>query len=167
MNPLDEENEGEISFERNAASDAETDDTLGPDIPVAPSADTFGTNDEDFDQEFGNIGDVDGETLQAFVRCVVYLNAAVLLVSLGALFWYFDGRVRFGQGLLLLGGLAGARCYQTHREWRLGQDDDEESEDSEDDTGADDDSDPADDTESADDSENTDDRSDPADTPQS
>ncbi|GAB6879044.1 hypothetical protein JCM17823_13180 [Halorubrum gandharaense] len=129
MNPLDEENEGELALEKNAASDAETDDASGPEIPVAPSVDTFGTDDEDFDQDFGNIGDVDGDTLQAFVRCVIYLNAAVLLVSLGTLFWYFEGRVRFGQGLLLLGGLAGARCYQTHREWRLEQDDDDDSED--------------------------------------
>ncbi|MFC5134358.1 MULTISPECIES: DUF7322 domain-containing protein [Haloferacaceae] len=105
---FDEDDEGEVSF--GESSDAERDMT--PDIPKAPSVKTF-----DDDGDFSAAGDVDGDTLRAFVVAVIYANAAVLLVALGPLVWFFEGWSRIGAGLLVVGALAGIRTYQTYRAW--------------------------------------------------
>ncbi|WP_281196143.1 hypothetical protein [Halorubrum sp. F4] len=110
---FDEDDEGEVSF--GESSDAERDMT--PDIPKAPSVKTF-----DDDGDFSAAGDVDGDTLRAFVVAVIYANAAVLLVALGPLVWFFEGWSRIGAGLLVVGALAGIRTYQTYRSWDRSRD---------------------------------------------
>ncbi|WP_435074982.1 DUF7322 domain-containing protein [Halorubrum sp. HHNYT27] len=105
---LDEDDEGEVSF--GESSDAER--KMTPDIPKAPSVKTF-----DDGGDFEGASDVDSGTLRAFVVAVIYANAAVLLVALGPMVWYFEGWSRVGP-LLLAGGLvAGVRTYQTYRAW--------------------------------------------------
>jgi len=131
---LDEDDEGEVSF--GESSDAEREMT--PEIPEAPSVKTF-----DDGGDFEGASDVDSDTLRAFVAAVIYANAAVLLVSLGPMVWFFEGRARIGAGLFALGLLAGLRTYQTYRAWKRSRDGAAESGDSappnEDPTPADDD----------------------------
>ncbi|MFW6318253.1 MAG: DUF7322 domain-containing protein [Halorubrum sp.] len=105
---LDEDDEGEIYF--GESSDAEREMT--PDIPKAPSVKTF-----DDDGDFEGASDVDSDTLRAFVVAVIYANAAVLLVALGPMVWYFEGWSRVGPALLAAGLLAAVRTYQTYRSW--------------------------------------------------
>jgi len=119
--PFDEENEGEVSF--GESSDAEREMT--PDIPEAPSVKTF-----DESGDFESAGDVDKNTLRAFVVAVIYANIAVLLVFLGPMVWLFEGWTRAGPALLLVGLLAGIRTYQTYRAWDQSRvDDPDETED--------------------------------------
>ncbi|MFC7324703.1 hypothetical protein ACFQMF_08930 [Halorubrum rutilum] len=113
MFSLDEDDEGEVSF--GESSDAEREMT--PEIPKAPSVKTF-----DDDGDFEGASDVDSDTLRAFVAAVIYANAAVLLVSLGPMLWFFEGRARVGAGLFALGLLAGLRTYQTYRAWKRSRD---------------------------------------------
>ncbi|EMA65808.1 hypothetical protein C461_13946 [Halorubrum aidingense JCM 13560] len=127
MFSLDEDDEGEISF--GESSDAEREMT--PDIPKAPSVKTF-----DDSGNFEGAGDVDSGTLRAFVVAVIYANAAVLLVALGPMLWYFEGWSRLGPGLLIAGLLAGIRTYQTYRAWERKRDE-RDSEDSADESDAD------------------------------
>ncbi|MBP1923148.1 hypothetical protein J2751_002186 [Halorubrum alkaliphilum] len=115
MFPFDEENEGEVSF--GESSDAEREMT--PDIPEAPSVKTF-----DESGDFESAGDVDKDTLRAFVVAVIYANIAVLLVFLGPMVWYFEGWSRAGPALLGVGLLAGIRTYQTYRAWDRSRSDD-------------------------------------------
>jgi hypothetical protein len=110
---LDEDDEGEVSF--GESSDAEREMT--PEIPKAPSVKTF-----DDDGNFERAGDVDSGTLRAFVVAVIYANAAVLLVTLGPMVWYFEGWSRVGPVLLVAGLLAGVRTYQTYRAWKRSRD---------------------------------------------
>ncbi|MDB2224594.1 hypothetical protein PM023_07910 [Halorubrum ezzemoulense] len=119
MFSLDEDDEGEISV--GESSDAEREMT--PDIPKAPSVKTF-----DDGGDFEGASDVDQGTLRAFVVAVVYANAAVLLVALGPMVWFFEGWSRAGPVLLVAGLLAGVRTYQTYRSWRRSQDEADESE---------------------------------------
>ena len=113
MFSLDEDDEGEISV--GESSDAEREMT--PDIPEAPSVKTF-----DDGGDFEGASDVDQGTLRAFVVAVVYANAAVLLVALGPMVWFFEGWSRIGPALLVVGLLAGVRTYQTYRSWRRSRD---------------------------------------------
>jgi hypothetical protein len=141
---LDEDDEGEVSF--GESSDAEREMT--PDIPKAPSVKTF-----DDGGDFEGASDVDSETLRAFVAAVIYANAAVLLVALGPMVWYFEGWSRVGPVLLAAGLLAGVRTYQTYRAWERSRDEEEEAESPRDDgNGSDDDagSDPDDSADNAD-----------------
>jgi hypothetical protein len=121
---LDEDDEGEVSF--GESSDAEREMT--PDIPKAPAVKTF-----DDGGDFEGASDVDPDTLRAFVAAVIYANAAVLLVSLGPMLWFFEGRARIGAGLLVLGLLAGVRTYQTYRAWRRSRDEAAANDDNDDD----------------------------------
>ncbi|GAA0548867.1 hypothetical protein ABNG02_07320 [Halorubrum ejinorense] len=123
MFSLDEDDEGEISV--GESSDAEREMT--PDIPKAPSVKTF-----DDAGDFEGASDVDSGTLRAFVAAVIYANAAVLLVALGPMVWYFEGWSRTGPALLVVGLLAGVRTYQTYRSWNRSRDDGADS-----DTGSD------------------------------
>jgi len=91
---LDEDDEGEVSF--GESSDAEREMT--PDIPKAPSVKTF-----DDSGDFEGASDVDSRTLRAFVVAVIYANAAVLLVALGPMLWFFEGWSRIGPVLFVLG----------------------------------------------------------------
>ena len=118
MFSLDEDDEGEISI--GESSDAEREMT--PDIPKAPSVKTF-----DDAGDFEGASDVDSGTLRAFVAAVIYANAAVLLVALGPMVWFFEGWTRIGPALLVAGLLAGVRTYQTYRSWDRARDADEES----------------------------------------
>ena len=113
MFPLDEDDEGEVSF--GEQSDAEREMT--PDIPKAPSVKSF-----DDDGDFEGASDVDSGTLRSFVVAVIYANTAVLLVALGPMLWYFEGWTQIGVGLLVLGILAGVRTYQTYRAWQRDRD---------------------------------------------
>jgi len=110
---LDEDDEGEVSF--GESSDAEREMT--PDIPKAPSVKTF-----DDSGDFEGASDVDSRTLRAFVVAVIYANAAVLLVALGPMLWFFEGWSRIGPVLFVLGLLAGVRTYQTYRAWERARD---------------------------------------------
>jgi hypothetical protein len=110
---LDEDDEGEISV--GESSDAEREMT--PDIPKAPSVKSF-----DDGGDFEGASDVDQGTLRAFVVAVIYANAAVLLVALGPMVWYFEGWSRVGPALLVGGLLAGVRTYQTYRAWERSRD---------------------------------------------
>ncbi|ACM55784.1 DUF7322 domain-containing protein [Halorubrum lacusprofundi] len=113
MFSLDEDDEGEVSF--GESSDAEREMT--PDIPKAPSVKTF-----DDSGDFEGASDVDSRTLRAFVVAVIYANAAVLLVALGPMLWFFEGWSRIGPVLFFLGLLAGVRTYQTYRAWERARD---------------------------------------------
>ena len=113
MFSLDEDDEGEISV--GESSDAEREMT--PDIPKAPSVKSF-----DDGGDFEGASDVDQGTLRAFVVAVIYANAAVLLVALGPMVWYFEGWSRVGPALLVGGLLAGVRTYQTYRAWERSRD---------------------------------------------
>jgi len=120
VNPFDEDDEGEISIGESSAAERE----LTPEIPTAPSVKTF-----DDDGDFGSASDVDRHTLRAFVVCVIYANATLLLVALGPMVWFFEGWTRIG-GILFVGGvLAGIRTYQTYRAWEQSRDDRPETDD--------------------------------------
>ncbi|ELZ41232.1 hypothetical protein C463_13344 [Halorubrum californiense DSM 19288] len=118
MFSLDEDDEGEISV--GESSDAEREMT--PDIPEAPSVKSF-----DDGGDFEGASDVDERTLRAFVVAVIYANAAVLLVSLGPMVWFFEGLSRIGPALFVVGLLAGVRTYQTYRSWNRSRDEADES----------------------------------------
>ncbi|VTT86985.1 hypothetical protein DM2_3023 [Halorubrum sp. DM2] len=118
MFSLDEDDEGEISV--GESSDAER--KMTPDIPEAPSVKTF-----DDAGDFEGARDVDSGTLRAFVVAVIYANAAVLLVALGPMVWFFEGWSRLGPALIVAGLLAGVRTYQTYRSWSRARDGDADS----------------------------------------
>ncbi|CDK39594.1 hypothetical protein [Halorubrum sp. AJ67] len=118
MFSLDEDDEGEISV--GESSDAER--KMTPDIPEAPSVKTF-----DDAGDFEGASDVDSGTLRAFVVAVIYANAAVLLVALGPMVWFFEGWSRLGPALIVAGLLAGVRTYQTYRSWSRARDGDADS----------------------------------------
>ncbi|ELZ58660.1 MULTISPECIES: DUF7322 domain-containing protein [Halorubrum] len=127
MFSLDEDDEGEISV--GESSDAEREMT--PDIPEAPSVKTF-----DDGGDFEGASDVDSGTLRAFVVAVIYANAAVLLVALGPMVWFFEGWSRIGAGLFVGGLLASVRTYQTYRAWERSRDDADESDSKDGESGA-------------------------------
>lgn len=104
---LDEENEGEISVGEKSEAERE----LTPDIPEAPSVQTGDSG------EFTKLGDVDSETLTAFLVAVIYAHIAVLFVFLGPMLWYFEGLTVVGPAVFVAGVLAGVRTYQTYRRW--------------------------------------------------
>ena len=123
MFSLDEDDEGEIAV--GESSDAEREMT--PDIPKAPSVQTF-----DDGGDFEGASDVDQGTLRAFVVAVVYANAAVLLVALGPMVWFFEGWSRIGPALFVVGLLAGVRTYQTYRSWKQSRDEADDGPDADD-----------------------------------
>ncbi|OTF01499.1 hypothetical protein [Halorubrum sp. SD612] len=123
MFSLDEDDEGEISV--GESSDAEREMT--PDIPKAPSVKTF-----DDGGDFEGASDVDRGTLRAFVVAVIYANAAVLLVALGPMVWFFEGWSRVGPALFVVGLLAGVRTYQTYRAWKRSRDEADDGPDADD-----------------------------------
>ena len=133
MFSLDEDDEGEVSF--GESSDAEREMT--PDIPKAPSVKTF-----DDSGDFEGASDVDSDTLRAFVVAVIYANAAVLLVALGPMVWYFEGWSRVGPALFVVGLLAGVRTYQTYRAWERSRDEADGESDTDDSAPQADDGDP-------------------------
>lgn len=112
MNPLDENDEGEVSFDE--PSQAERD--LAPKAPsVTNYEDRFPEPDES--ELIGDISEVDDRTFSAFIACVVYTNVALFAVSLGAMLWYFRGLTTWGGGLVVVGLLAAVRTYQQYRAW--------------------------------------------------
>ena len=123
MFSLNEDDEGEIAV--GESSDAEREMT--PDIPKAPSVQTF-----DDGGDFEGASDVDQGTLRAFVVAVVYANAAVLLVALGPMVWFFEGWSRIGPALFVGGLLAGVRTYQTYRSWKRSRDEADDGPDADD-----------------------------------
>jgi hypothetical protein len=126
VSPPDED--GEFSLGENADADRD----ITPDVPTAPSVKTFDVDQSGIDSvDQSAIDDVDDETLRAFVVCVIYANAALLLVSLGPLVWFFEGWTQIGAASVAAGLLAGIRTYQTYRAW-------DQSRDDTDDAGADD-----------------------------
>ncbi|GAA0723255.1 hypothetical protein J2744_001379 [Halorubrum trapanicum] len=135
MFSLDEDDEGEVSFGESSEAERE----MTPDPPEAPSVKTF---DDGGDADFEGASDVDQATLRAFVVAVIYANAAVLLVALGPMVWFFEGRLRVGLALFGGGLLAGIRTYQTYRAWKRSRDEAEDSEGQTDEPDADPDSTP-------------------------
>ncbi len=93
---------------------------LGPDIPdVTPDEPDFGPELPDVsppsDGFFGP-KDAPKELLGAFWKLVLLFNVGLLAASLGAMFLVFEGRLRLGGGLLVVGLLAIARgIYQYRR----------------------------------------------------
>jgi hypothetical protein len=59
--------------------------------------------------------DVDPHTLETFWVSVIFANAALFGVSLGAMLWYFRGQALLGGALVLVGVLAGLRTYASYR----------------------------------------------------
>jgi hypothetical protein len=76
--------------------------------------------------DFEGASDVDRGTLRAFVVAVIYANAAVLLVALGPMVWFFEGWSRVGPALFVVGLLAAIRTYQTYRSWKRSRDEADE-----------------------------------------
>ena len=113
MSSLDEDEEGEVALGESADAERET----TPDIPKAPSVTTF-----DDGGDFEDASDLDSDTFRAFVVAVIYANAAVLLVALGPMVWYFEGWSRIGPILVVAGLLAAVRTYQTYRAWERSRD---------------------------------------------
>ena len=113
MNPFDEDDDGEISIGEQSAAERE----LTPEIPKAPAVKTFEEN-----GNFESASEVDRDTLRAFITCVIYANAALLLLALGPMVWFFEGWSRVGPVLLVGGLLAGFRTYQTYRAWDRSRD---------------------------------------------
>ena len=135
MFPPDEDNEGEPSFGENADADHD----ITPDVPTAPSVKTFDVDQSGIDNvDRSDIDDVDDETLRAFVVCVIYANAALLLVSLGPLVWFFEGWTQIGAASVVAGLLAGIRTYQTYRAWDQSRDDADSDDTDSDDADSDD-----------------------------
>lgn len=58
---------------------------------------------------------VDSAVSGPFVAAVVYANAALFGLSLGAMLVGFEGRWRWGGAAMLIGLLAVVRVYQTYR----------------------------------------------------
>ncbi len=113
------------------------DDGITPEVPTAPSVKRFDTggsvetagDGEDVAadvtgtaEDLPDVSEVDDETLSAFIRCVIYANVALLLVALGPMVWFFEGRRRLGATLLMVGILAALRTYQTYRAWDRSRD---------------------------------------------
>jgi hypothetical protein len=119
VSSLDEDEEGEVALGESADAERET----TPDIPKAPSVTTF---DDGGDLE--DASDLDSDTFRAFVVAVIYANAAVLLVALGPMVWYFEGWSRIGPILVVAGLLAAVRTYQTYRAWERSRDESTEDE---------------------------------------
>lgn len=113
MNPLEEDDdESEFDLEdptpEEPSVDAEID---APETPSPPGLDT----EQDLE---ANIGEVDDDTLSAFVTCAFLTNVALFGVSLGVMLVYFRGSWRWGGGAVVVGTLAGIRAYQQYRDWR-------------------------------------------------
>jgi hypothetical protein len=103
--------------------------SLGPDIPTAPSVSTFSER------------DVPSDVASAFWAAVLFANLGLIGVSLGPMLWYFEGMARIGGGLSLIGLIALAMTYR--RYWlfmnrdRPGQRSDKPDSDGEQPTGGD------------------------------
>lgn len=126
MNQLEEDDDGESDFDLEEPIPDEVEDPIPdevtdnvdiytPESPELPGHDT-GENLE------SKIGEVDEDTLSAFVTCVVLTNVALFGVSLGALLIVFRGAWLWGGGGVVVGVLGGIRAYQRYREWKLSRD---------------------------------------------
>lgn len=80
-------------------------DSLGPDPPRAPSPPSPATPTGD---------DVPQGVSNAFWAAVLFANAGLLGVSLGAMLWYFRGMTEVGGGLFLVGVLALGMTYRRY-----------------------------------------------------
>lgn len=82
----------------------------------------FGLDEMIGSEDLEDASSADPDTLRAFVVAAVYANAAVLLVSLGPMGWFFQGWSRLALALFAGGLLAGARSYWTYRSWKRSKD---------------------------------------------
>ncbi|GAB3414177.1 hypothetical protein GCM10027435_08770 [Haloparvum alkalitolerans] len=88
--------------------------------PETPSVTDYGNrfpeaSDEDL---AGSLSDLHPDTARTFIICAVLANAAVLLVSLGAMLAYFRGMTQLGGGMIVLGLFAALRTYMQYANWR-------------------------------------------------
>jgi hypothetical protein len=90
-----------------------------PDEPDEPSPETrWGNPERDLPrvpEVSTDESDVDPHTLETFWVSVIFANAALFGVSLGAMLWYFRGQALLGGALVLVGVLAGLRTYASYR----------------------------------------------------
>ena len=107
MNPLDEDNEGELPFGEPSSAEQE----LAPDAPDA-SVQTFET-----ESDFSSMSEVSSETLGAFGACFVYAHLALFLGAIGPMGWYFEGWTRVGPLLSAGGVVAGLLTHRRYRKW--------------------------------------------------
>ena len=93
-----------------------------PDEPDEPSPETrWGNPERDLPrvpEVSTDESDVDPHTFKTFWVSVVFTNAAVFGVSLGAMLWYFRGQALLGGALMFVGILAGLRTYASYRSFR-------------------------------------------------
>ncbi|WP_058367235.1 DUF7322 domain-containing protein [Haloparvum sedimenti] len=88
--------------------------------PETPSVTDYGNrfpeaSDEDL---AGSLSDLHPDTARTFIICAVLANAAILLVSLGAMLAYFRGMTQLGGGMILLGLFAALRTRMQYANWR-------------------------------------------------
>jgi len=76
--------------------------SLGPDIPTAPSVPTVSER------------DVPSDVASAFWAAVLFANVGLIGVSLGPMLWYFEGMGRVGGGLFLIGLIALGMTYRRY-----------------------------------------------------
>jgi len=76
--------------------------SLGPDVPKAPSASSLSER------------DVPSDVANAFWAAVLLANAALLGLSLGPMLWYFEGQARLGGGIFLIGLVALGMTYRRY-----------------------------------------------------
>ena len=112
---------------------------LGPETPSVAAPDYENRFPESTDEDLaGSLSDLHPDTARAFIVCVILANAALLLVSLGAMLAYFRGMVQIGGGMILLGLFAGLRTYMQYADWRERYEDRTAADDDDDATDADD-----------------------------
>jgi uncharacterized membrane protein YraQ (UPF0718 family) len=90
--------------------------SLGPDIPKAPSAPNLAER------------DVPSDVANAFWAAVLLANAALLGLSLGPMLWYFEGMAQLGGGIFLVGLVALGMTYRRYYAFMNREKPDEERE---------------------------------------
>jgi hypothetical protein len=119
LSPDDDRDPGE-------GSDAEPDPPdLGPDAPSVDAPSVGDTSDSLTPPE-----DVDPEIRRTFWQLVVVVDVALLALSLGPMFIYFEGDVRRGLLLIAFGVAVSAYGVRKYRNYRAGRDDADEASDS-------------------------------------
>jgi hypothetical protein len=76
--------------------------SLGPDVPKAPSAPNLAER------------DVPSDVANAFWAAVIFANVGLLGVSLGPMLWYFEGMAQLGGGIFLVGLVALGTTYRRY-----------------------------------------------------
>ena len=109
-------------------ADPESDESLGdPDrsisIPNAPSVPDYEAVVDSNSLE-SDLSSVDDELLNAFVVCVVLINAGVILVSIGFLLVMLRGQHTLGGVFLLAAAVAFVRVVHHYREYERTRSDD-------------------------------------------